>query len=160
MALRGDVVIVDFPFTDQQGTKRRPAVVVQAEVYNRMISKSVIAMVTGNLKRIADPAHLFIDPQTSDGASSGLRAPSLVSCNNLFTVDQEDFVRTLRSSSTNASRPPWKSPESDCADVLYGVTMQESGISRRMAVRFEDWPDEQHPEEKAGKGALTSSVRA
>jgi chromosome segregation protein len=28
------------------------------------------------------------------------------------------------------------------ADVLYGVTMQESGVSRRVAVRFEDWPDE------------------
>jgi chromosome segregation protein len=29
-----------------------------------------------------------------------------------------------------------------CADVLYGVTMQESGISRRISVRFEDWADE------------------
>lgn len=29
------------------------------------------------------------------------------------------------------------------ADVLYGVTMQESGISKRVAVRFEDWPDEE-----------------
>ncbi len=27
-------------------------------------------------------------------------------------------------------------------DVLYGVTMQESGISKRVAVRFEDWPDD------------------
>jgi chromosome segregation protein len=32
-----------------------------------------------------------------------------------------------------------------CADVLYGVTMQESGISRRYAVRFEDWPDDEAP---------------
>jgi chromosome segregation protein len=38
-----------------------------------------------------------------------------------------------------------------CADMLYGITMQESGISRRIAVRFEDWPDEeQQLEEKAG----------
>jgi len=29
-----------------------------------------------------------------------------------------------------------------CADVLYGVTMQESGISRRISIRFEDWKDE------------------
>jgi hypothetical protein len=28
------------------------------------------------------------------------------------------------------------------ADVLYGITMQESGISKRVAVRFEDWQDE------------------
>lgn len=29
------------------------------------------------------------------------------------------------------------------ADVLYGVTMQESGISKRIAVRFDDWPSEE-----------------
>ena len=33
------------------------------------------------------------------------------------------------------------------ADVLYGVTMQESGISKRVSIRFEDWPeDERKPQ--------------
>jgi chromosome segregation protein len=35
-----------------------------------------------------------------------------------------------------------------CADVLYGVTMQESGVSRRVAVRFEDWPDDEQSKEE------------
>jgi chromosome segregation protein len=28
------------------------------------------------------------------------------------------------------------------ADLLWGVTMQESGVSRLLPMRFEDWPDE------------------
>ena len=29
------------------------------------------------------------------------------------------------------------------ADVLYGVTMQESGVSKQIAVRFDDWPEDE-----------------
>ena len=29
------------------------------------------------------------------------------------------------------------------ANTLYGVTMQESGVSKRVAVKFEDWPQDE-----------------
>ena len=95
MIRRGDVVIVDFPFTDTGQSKVRPAVVVQNDQDNQKIRKTVIAMVTGNLRRRGDPSHFYVDPHAPDGASSGLSFPSLVSCNNLFTVEQANILQVI-----------------------------------------------------------------
>jgi len=95
MIRRGDVVMVDFPFSDTGQSKVRPAVVVQNDRDNQKIRKTVIAMVTGNLRRRGDPSHLFIDPGDPDGASLGLSFPSLVSCNNLFTIDQAAILQVI-----------------------------------------------------------------
>ncbi len=51
-------------------------------------------------------------------------------------LDRSQFIIITHSKRTMA-----------CADMLYGITMQESGISRRIAVRFEDWPDDEKPAE-------------
>ncbi len=95
MTRRCDVIMVDFPFTDTGESKVRPAVVVQNDRDNRKIRKTVIAMVTGNLRRRSDPSHLFVDPNTPVGASSGLSFPSLVYCNDLFTVDQASVIQVI-----------------------------------------------------------------
>jgi chromosome segregation protein len=49
-------------------------------------------------------------------------------------LDRSQFIIVTHSKKTMAT-----------ADVLYGITMQESGISKRVAVRFEDWPDDGAP---------------
>jgi hypothetical protein len=72
MAQRGDVVIVDFPFTDVAAAKRRPALVVQNDRDNQRLRKTVVALITGNLRRRGDPSHVFVDPSTPDGSASGL----------------------------------------------------------------------------------------
>jgi mRNA interferase MazF len=95
MIRRGDVVMVRFPFTDVSGAKVRPALIVQNDRDNQRLRKTVIAMISGNLRRLADASHLLIDPATPDGVSSGLKVPSLVSCNNLFTLEQKDILRSL-----------------------------------------------------------------
>jgi len=74
MIKRGDVVIVDFPFTDVTASKVRPALVVQNDVDNGRRRKTIIALITGNLRLAGDPSHLLGDPATPAGASSGLHS--------------------------------------------------------------------------------------
>lgn len=95
MIRRCDVVIVAFPFTDTPQSKVRPALVVHNDRDNQTIRKTVIALITGSLRRRADPSHLFIDPQDPSGASSGLGFPSLVSCYNLFTIEQTNIIQVI-----------------------------------------------------------------
>lgn len=85
--------MVEFPYTDAARSKLRPAVVVQNDRDNQRLRKTVVAMITGNLRRRGDPSHLFIDPVTEP--TTGLRYPSLVSCNNILTSEQTDIRQTL-----------------------------------------------------------------
>jgi mRNA interferase MazF len=92
---RGDVVIVQFPYVDGGRGKVRPALVVQNDRDNRRLTHTVIAMITGNTRHAHEPTQLLIDPQTAEGASSGLHGPSAIKCGNLFTIDQQDVVRVI-----------------------------------------------------------------
>ena len=64
---------------------------VQADFYNHRISNPLLAAITTNLRRRADPAHLFIDASSNDGRLSGLERDSLVSCLNLADLPKTDI---------------------------------------------------------------------
>jgi mRNA-degrading endonuclease toxin of MazEF toxin-antitoxin module len=44
---RGDVVEVDWPFSDRTGSKTRPALVVQADFLNGLIDDTILVQITG-----------------------------------------------------------------------------------------------------------------
>ncbi len=46
----GDVVLVPFPFTDQTGAKKRPAVIVSSAVYNSARRDLILMAVTSNVR--------------------------------------------------------------------------------------------------------------
>jgi mRNA interferase MazF len=51
MALRfGDVIVVPFPFTDQTAVKKRPAVVVSSERYNRERPDLILMAITSQVR--------------------------------------------------------------------------------------------------------------
>ena len=87
--IRGDVVLVPFPFQDRLGDKIRPAVVVQSDAETRRLANVVVAMITGNLQDLGLPTTVSVDPSTPEGTGSGLTGPSLIKCYNLATVRQK-----------------------------------------------------------------------
>ena len=51
------------------------------------MAATIVAQITTNLARAREPTHLLIEASTTEGQSSGLLHDSLVSCNNLITVE-------------------------------------------------------------------------
>jgi mRNA-degrading endonuclease toxin of MazEF toxin-antitoxin module len=47
---RGDVVLLDQPFSDESGSKVRPALVVQENVRNAKLKETIVATITKNTK--------------------------------------------------------------------------------------------------------------
>lgn len=90
---RGDVVILDYPYSGGTGSRVRPALIVQNDLRNQQLANTIVAMITSNIDRVtSDPTQLLVDVSTPDGRRSGLRQNSAVTCGNLFTV-HEQLVR-------------------------------------------------------------------
>jgi mRNA interferase MazF len=93
---RGDVVLLDYPFSDSTGTKVRPALVVQSDAYNAKLNSTIVALITKNLTRVIhEPSQMLIDIGTPEGQASGLRMSSAVVCTNLFTVHERHVIKTI-----------------------------------------------------------------
>jgi mRNA interferase MazF len=96
MVSRGQIVVVDFAVAGMP-KKVRPALVIQADHYNRKMTNTVVAMITTNLTRANEPSHLLVDLSTPEGKLSGLIHSSVVNCNTLTTIRQDEALRVLGS---------------------------------------------------------------
>ncbi|MEX2317752.1 MAG: type II toxin-antitoxin system PemK/MazF family toxin [Pirellulales bacterium] len=93
--MRGDVVIAEFPYTDGRKGENRPALVVQNDRDNVRMANTIIAMISGNVRHAQEPAQTLVDPDSKQGASSGLHGRSVVKCASLYTVRQQDILRII-----------------------------------------------------------------
>src|SRR5437870_4040199 len=82
---RGDVVEVDWPYSDLKGSKRRPSVVVQADFLNGLIDDTILVQITGTQHGIPG-TEVEIDP--AQEPNSGLSKKCYASCFNILTRDQ------------------------------------------------------------------------
>jgi mRNA interferase MazF len=88
---RGNVVVLDYPYSDRTGSKRRPALVVATDAISQRTTDTIVVAISRTTHR-ASAFQFYIDPQTPDGRNSGLRHPSMVQCENLLTIDQQDVL--------------------------------------------------------------------
>jgi mRNA-degrading endonuclease toxin of MazEF toxin-antitoxin module len=115
---RGDVVLLDHPYSSGAGSKVRPVLVVQGDRNNVRLTNTIVAMITRTVHRteLVD-TQLLIDLTTPEGRASGLKAMSAVNCTNLFTVDE----RLLRKK-IGALPPATMRQVDDCLKSALGIS--------------------------------------
>ena len=70
---RGDIVLVEFTFSQGGGSKKRPALVISSDPYHRGRQEVILAAITSNVER-----SLFGDTKVEEWKESGLLFPSVV----------------------------------------------------------------------------------
>jgi mRNA interferase MazF len=86
----GDIVLVPFPFTDQTGSKKRPAVVVSSAAYHRERADLILMAVTSQARKVAGIGEIPI----LDWRAAGLLKDSILKP-ILFTAERLLILRKL-----------------------------------------------------------------
>jgi mRNA interferase MazF len=86
----GDIVLVPFPFTDQTAIKKRPAIVVSSQDYNRHRPDIILMAVTSQ----TGSADFYGDMAVRQWQKAGLLKPSVVKpiCT---TIEKKLVLKTL-----------------------------------------------------------------
>jgi mRNA interferase MazF len=87
----GDLVLVPFPFTDQTGIKKRPAIIVSSDAYHRQRPDVVLMAVTSQLLR---PAGAVGEVLITEWQKAGLPKASLIKP-VLTTIEKRLILRKL-----------------------------------------------------------------
>jgi mRNA interferase MazF len=82
----GDVVLVPFPFTDQAGLKKRPAVVVSSASYNASRRDIIIMAITSQVRQPL----AFGEAMVGDWQAAGLIKTSVLK--PVFTTIEQQLV--------------------------------------------------------------------
>ena len=75
---KGDIVLVEFPFTDLKGSKLRPAVILLKNRFDY-----VICFITSNIK-IKETYDILLFPTLING----LKIQSIIKTNKIMTIDK------------------------------------------------------------------------
>ena len=93
---RGDVVLVDYPYTDRTGSKVRPCIVVQNDRDNRLLDGTIVVLMTSKTRFAPGcSTELLIEVDSPAGQQAGLIFDSAVQGQNLLTIDRSFMRRKI-----------------------------------------------------------------
>ncbi|MDE1798014.1 MAG: type II toxin-antitoxin system PemK/MazF family toxin [Candidatus Micrarchaeota archaeon] len=88
---KGKIVLVELTFSDESGSKWRPALVVSSDAYNQTSPDVVLAKISGS-----DYGTSFEVALTSSMLKSGeLNKPSFIDLGNLRAVEKKQVLREI-----------------------------------------------------------------
>ncbi len=90
---RGQVVVVNVPFSNHSGVKPRPALVMSAEPFHRDLPDVIVCPISGQRRYYRRPGPG--DCPLRGWRAVGLRHPSTVRISKLLTVDKQIIKRIL-----------------------------------------------------------------
>jgi mRNA interferase MazF len=93
---RGDVVLVLFPDSNLRTSKRRPAVVVQADRLDADLPQRIVAMITSNMARGGHPSRVIVKIDSESARGCGLLMDSVIMTDNLATILDSEIDRVIR----------------------------------------------------------------
>ena len=86
---RGDIVLVDFEFSEGTGSKKRPVLIISSDNYHKSRQEVIVAAITSNIKRV-----LFGDTKIDKWKEARLIYPSLVT-GVIRTIKVRVIIRKL-----------------------------------------------------------------
>ena len=92
---RGDIVLVDYPYTSSSEAKVRPVLVIQNDRDNQRLKNTIVAQITSQTQRSLEATQLLIKLATDEGQESGLRQNSVINCINLLTISKDKILGKL-----------------------------------------------------------------
>ncbi len=89
---QGEIVLVPFPFTDQNATKKRPALIVSNTAYRNAHGLCILIPITSNLANTAPGA---IPVKGAERAAAGLYKDSLILPHHLVTLHPNRIIKSI-----------------------------------------------------------------
>jgi mRNA interferase MazF len=94
---RGEIVLVLFPDSNLRTSKRRPALIVQADGLGADLPQTLVEMITSNVSRAGHPSRVIVRVDDHAAAGSGLLQDSVIMTDNLATIHHSEIDRAIGS---------------------------------------------------------------